>query len=583
MEIRQRNYKYWQKLSVGTLVLGLVTLSMTMNVRNAWADPHGMFYTAIGQQQLFFNVLAALDQADYVETAFDREARRQAREAVSAEQPFTKETESGGRFTTETEVASDSVSSGSTQPGTPTLLNRAVTLDGADLYTDDLVREFGAESARRNAAAELLQTLCDYGFGIKECDNEIKPGLTPEQRQAEVLAIEEQRRSAVVVDPLDWGEMWFTYGVVPALGSGTPFDEQERQRRLLDPEKNNTPYAYSAQIDYWRKQIAALRATDETEGLKQEQYFNKLVNGVISSMTPARRLRIWPFVELVSNESGGYDYRHVTNDPGSNGCWPVGAAPPCLSYDWGRDSGYANAAEYIDDVDRQAMAALDSLHRIAEEAAVSVESQQDLIEDQGVLADTSLINRPAIPDVYPAGVPALSAYGNISYKIDNPVAARSASIYGIPNVLGQLATSQQASALTGLDNPGGVQLVKRSGSSGTPGSGEPACSNGVDDDADGFTDYPQDPECYFDVDTSESEPGAQSAIESTGPQVAGALDLLFKPSENFFDEEKDPTSPSANIISPILEFGARHALRVMTAGKWRPGTTAGITCGYTCD
>jgi len=164
MEIRKQEKEYRKKLSVGALVLGLVALSMTADVRDAWADPHGIFYTAIGQQQLFFNVLAALDQADYVETAFDREARRKAREAVSAEQPFAKETESGGRFTKETEVASDS--GYLTQPGTPTLLNRAVTLDGADLYTDQLVREFGAESARRNAAAELLQTLCAYGFGI---------------------------------------------------------------------------------------------------------------------------------------------------------------------------------------------------------------------------------------------------------------------------------------------------------------------------------------------------------------------------------------------------------------------------------
>ena len=579
MEIRKQEKEYRKKLSVGALVLGLVALSMTADVRDAWADPHGIFYTAIGQQQLFFNVLAALDQADYVETAFDREARRKAREAVSAEQPFAKETESGGRFTKETEVASDS--GYLTQPGTPTLLNRAVTLDGADLYTDQLVREFGAESARRNAAAELLQTLCAYGFGIKECDNEIKPGLTPEQRQAEVLAMEQRRREAVVVDPLEWQAMPVLNGVLAALNSGTEEDETERALRWVF--QINEPYAFSNEVALWRQQINQLPELERPAHLATLQ---GMIDEVATQYMPDKSVS-WPFLEIKTEADGSGSYRHLIWNPiSASDCWPNNRRTvPCLEYNYGEALSQAglptDVASYVKRVNDAIFSDSSRLSNVASEAFKRVEYQQGLIENEGLLADANLKSNPPpspSPDVTP-----LSSYGELSLLINNPVAARKASVYGIPNVLGQLATSQQASSLTGLDNPGGVQLVKRSGSSGTPGSGEPECSNGVNDDGDNYIDYPLDPECASATDTSESQSGPQAAASNTGPQVAGALDLLFKPSENFFDKDKDPTSPSANIISPILEFGARHALRVMTAGKWRPGTTAGVTCGFTCD
>lgn len=573
MGIRKQENIYRKKLSVGALVLGLAVLSMVTNVRNAWADPHAMFYTAIGQQQLFFNVLAALDQADYVETAFDREARRRAREAVSAEQPFTKETESGGRFTKETEVASDGGSPGSTQPGTPTLLNRAVTLDGADLYTDQLVREFGAESARRNAAAELLQTLCDYGFGIKGCDNEITSGMSAEEK----LAIQQRRESAVVVDPLEWQAMPFFNGVLAALNSGAEKDEAERADRWV--KKINEPYAYSYELALWRNQIKNLPASEQQNHTKT---LEAMIEGVQNQYVPSGPAS-WPFREILKDGEGIGSYRNlIWNPTNKDKCWGGKLSNPCLNIAYGsqlESMGLpANGASYIKMVNDEILFNSSQINNIAAEALKRVQYQQDIIENEGLLADAEL--KKNVPPS--SKISALSQYGELSLQINNPVAARSASIYGIPNVLGQLATSQQASALTGLDKPGGVQLVKRSGTSGTPSS-IPACSNGVDDDGDGDTDYPNDGECHAETDTSESESGPQAVIESTGPQVAGALDLLFKPGKNFFDKEKDPTSPSANIISPILEFGARHALRVMTAGKWRPGTTAGYTCGYTCD
>ncbi len=48
-------------------IVGVVAATGFMLTRSAFADPHAMFYTNRGQEQVFYNVLAALNQADYVE------------------------------------------------------------------------------------------------------------------------------------------------------------------------------------------------------------------------------------------------------------------------------------------------------------------------------------------------------------------------------------------------------------------------------------------------------------------------------------------------------------------------------------
>jgi len=49
------------------VVFGLLAIIVVVKPRLALADPHAMFYTDRGQEQVFYNVLAALNQADYVE------------------------------------------------------------------------------------------------------------------------------------------------------------------------------------------------------------------------------------------------------------------------------------------------------------------------------------------------------------------------------------------------------------------------------------------------------------------------------------------------------------------------------------
>ena len=534
----------------------------------ARADPHGIYYTAIGQQQLFFNVLAALDQADYVETALARENRREAREALYADQPFVRESESGARYTVETELEQNQAgySPGDpTTPGEPALINRQVTLEGADLYTDQLVREFGAESARRNAAAELVQMLCENGFGFDQCDYD-----KSDKNELQKHIIETRRSAATLLDPLAWATLPYWNGAWAALSSGNnnertipnphPYnvnplggtntlltDEEFRAGKILWPDIFGfAPVAYSPEIAEWRKFIeleeAGLTPYNEEH---HEALLKDMLSGVKKQYGPGESVK-YPYQELKFVDSDG-TIQLVGLNYSSSFC---GNSIPCLdpgnAPDWSiaKEPGMT-MTKYMIAVSDMEVAGAGRVNDIAAEATQRIALQLKKIEDEGVLAKTTLQPHSVIAPNFP-GI-SLSNYGELTLNVDTPVAASEASIYGIPNVLGMLATSQQASALEGLDIPGAINLVKRPVSSGA---------------------------------SSTPSPGA--FLPNTSGQVAGALDLLFNENTTF-DDTKGGTSPSANLISPILEFGARHALRVLTAGEWRESTTAGYSCGFTCD
>jgi len=231
-----------------------------------------MFYTAIGQQQLFFNVLAALDQADYVETALQRKALKDKQAAVATEpkftaeaQPLVRESSISGQQQEEecpptgqgpqvwpsdgTPCSPPGLKRTITTKGSPALLNRPVTLEGGDAYTDQLVREFGAESARRNSLSELLRTLCDFGLGIKNCGYSAA-GDTLTGRKAELY-----RFNSMVINPLSWFRAPLLYGAFAVLNSGYPgknvpnpdpdtrqampyiTDQEFRQGRMAKPDR----------------------------------------------------------------------------------------------------------------------------------------------------------------------------------------------------------------------------------------------------------------------------------------------------------------------------------------------------------
>jgi|GEM_PF-2952422 hypothetical protein len=574
IEIKSINKKLVCFSAILTLVLG-GTLTATQIAR---ADPHGMYYTAVGQQQLFFNVLAALDQADYVETSKSREDRRTDRESISANPPFTRELQSGARFTEETRLLDDHTETlpsypyTKTKAGEPSLTNRQITLDGTDLYTDQLVRDLGAESARRNAASELLVALCASGFGVKNCDYDLDNRTITEEHQIRTL-----KENTTITNPLSWEQLPIWNGGWAALNSGNTVpniinphpekinplagpppptgsvapvplltDEEYRAGKNLSPDIfGNAPFAYSAEIDYWRQFITAKNTTSTSTSAGDDynghvKLFDDMYKTVVKEYLPAAPVK-YPYQEYIF--ANGADELPVlvgvSDDPsvcgGPGFCLNLSAPSWSIAHTPG-----ITLAEYIIQANEMVLTGTDRMYNIADEAAARIASQQEVIEDEGLLADTFLSPERAT-NLFPSATPGmpvypLSNYGELTSRVNMPVAVREASIYGMPNILGMLATSQQASSLEGLDIPGAAQLVRRPAANPTA------------------TPVPT------------VTPIAQLLNDSG--QVAGTLDLLFD-STRFYDRPKQETSPSANIISPILEYGARHALKMLTAGTWR--------------
>lgn len=161
----------------GTLVI--LSLGIFALAKVAFADPHATFFTDRAQEQLFFNVLAALNQADYVEPP---------------DQPFIETTQDLGRtvssgiqdsprpspaFTPVRDSAGNIIGFDrfpAIEPNEPFPLPRIrvrpVTADDGDLYTRELLQKRARVEAQR---VELSNLLCSVRRlylgeeGAKDC------------------------------------------------------------------------------------------------------------------------------------------------------------------------------------------------------------------------------------------------------------------------------------------------------------------------------------------------------------------------------------------------------------------------------
>ncbi len=363
------------------------------------------------------------------------------------------------------------------------------------------MREFGAESGRRNSTSELLRTLCDYGLGFKDCEFDTSLNSPAE--------IEDYRRGAIVKDPLEWNLRPVIDGVLAAFSSGTEADRQERLRRYLKSEGEVRPMAYSPTIAKWREEI-----NKSPDALLKTEMLDRMLIDVASVYVP-------PDFEFP------YGNFKVSTAPGSYGETVVDCAP--------KSASDPSEIECLENTASNVLFAPMMAHEIAAAAQGRIAAQQEMMVEQGLLADVALkSSKYGLPG---EGETPTGDLGELSVVVKNPVAVRAADVYSLPNALAMLDTSQQASALAGLDKPGSQQLVERSSQSG-------------------------------------SVQGLQATVAGTGLNLFG-LDPRY-------DTEKEPTSPSANLIAGHLEQGAVHALRVLTAGKFRK-TTGGVpNCGYTC-
>lgn len=192
-------------ISIGSAVCVLTAATLFLGwAKPATADPHAVFYTAIGQQQLFFNMLAALNQADYVEPAKGLDSK--SRESLLKK----RETAGFGQETSETAKATETELAG--------LVSRPITLEGQDQWTQELMHLYALESARRDDMAQIIKVFCERGFGIEDCD--------PQKAKEDPEKAKYNKNAAFVHDPTKTlGTDPFYRGSVAAAISGlTPED-----------------------------------------------------------------------------------------------------------------------------------------------------------------------------------------------------------------------------------------------------------------------------------------------------------------------------------------------------------------------
>ncbi|MDP3997216.1 MAG: hypothetical protein Q8P73_01815 [bacterium] len=234
-------------LGVGVLLLAAAVIFS----RPAKADPHAVFYTAVGQQQLFFNVLAALDQADYVEPATQGESSRQKLLEKRSEAGFKPETQSIAK-STETQLSN--------------ILTRSITLEGQDQWTSYMQFQLALEVARRNSLNELARKFCQHGLGILGCD----PSKV-ENRQQDKAIVQDY-----IGEP---SRALFERGVQAAFSSGTEEDQAVRKDIIEDKNAPKEYYAYN-------RALAALRKNIGDDNNKQ-LFVNNLLQGAKLELLPA--------------------------------------------------------------------------------------------------------------------------------------------------------------------------------------------------------------------------------------------------------------------------------------------------------
>lgn len=222
------------------------------NAKPAHADPHAMFYTVSGQQQLFFNMLAALDQADYVETA----TRGEGQPTNSSRKELVDNRAQAGLSAEKNTVLE------ATKTSLNNVLTRSITLEGQDLWTTYMRFQLALEAQRRKDTASVLIFFCERVLGLKDCqENQESPRLALARKQLshETRALEE------------------VFGAdqegIDVLYSGTAADQAQRRAILngtsLNPVRDK---AYNAFVSQVYKQAA--------DNPREQAYLAGLVGGV---------------------------------------------------------------------------------------------------------------------------------------------------------------------------------------------------------------------------------------------------------------------------------------------------------------
>jgi hypothetical protein len=237
------------------LVVVVAVAGILVWPRPAKADPHAVFYTAIGQRQLFLNFLAALDQADYVEPAVGDLSREELDKKLKAAD----------------QIATVSETLDATKTDLAAVVSRLITLDGTDLWTNYLAYQIASGSAQKANTNAYIEELCARALGrythpadktqqqaVKSlCDNHAPVG------QAVV-----DRKRAFVVDPQERSGLAYRNALNGVYSSrSTDSDYQEYLKHLDDPKTKKSDIAPDFPVG-WEESVAALNAKADTQTKK---------------------------------------------------------------------------------------------------------------------------------------------------------------------------------------------------------------------------------------------------------------------------------------------------------------------------
>ena len=222
---------------------------------SAYADPHAVFYTDRAQEQLFYNTLAALNQADFVEPVtgeFSRDSLGQAGQSTLPS-PLPGQTQAQLPFTKE-----ENPTLNATRTLLPGVVTRNITLEGNDLWTAYLFQQFALETDVRRSLSKLSRIICTDALGQTGCNNQ--PGPSQNQSTAfptDIKAYVKQELNSFISNLLSGtktekdfqDKLTNTTGITPvSLGGKDGPSQQGPPEEPVVPENLKTPRSYSSDI-----------------------------------------------------------------------------------------------------------------------------------------------------------------------------------------------------------------------------------------------------------------------------------------------------------------------------------------------
>ncbi len=159
------DFSFFNRTMRKAFFFAVFACNMLIFVRPVYADPHAVFYTDRAQEQFFYNSLAALNQADFVEPGTGQYSRSNLVTQRAAATPSPNPQQGAVSFTPEQDPLINA-----TKTDLPSILTRNITLEGNDLWTAYLVHQFALETATRRSTSELERIFCERGLGRVQCD-----------------------------------------------------------------------------------------------------------------------------------------------------------------------------------------------------------------------------------------------------------------------------------------------------------------------------------------------------------------------------------------------------------------------------